>query len=245
MLLIAVPAMDLAAQQDPWSIAVEFEAGAFMPTRAFGKNSGGTDDPDLIFLQPSAKAGAVAIFGAGLRIQLPNPTMSIRLTALRTATGTVEGKTPACDVLDPTNPQTEDAREILHCNEPFTEDYTVSEFIARVQFKRLSDEGGRLRPTFDIGLGIRNYDFGGSSCLNDATVITKQAIFICEQSAELTVNQTKPLLMFGIGLEYTMERFVVFTRVHDEISPYGTSGVRGTESQNDVVATAGFSIKVR
>lgn len=126
-----------------------------MPTRAYGNNSENTEDPDLIFLQPSAAAASVLMFGGGVRIQLPNPNVSLRLSAYRTATGRVDMQTPVCDVLGASDPDATDLRALLHCDNPFTEDVTVSELMARVQFKRLSDDGGKLRPTIDLGLGLR------------------------------------------------------------------------------------------
>jgi hypothetical protein len=241
VLMCTVPTSDLAAQQAPWTISVEVESGLFAPTKAFGKNSGGTEDPDLIFLQPSAQAEPVAIFGGGIRIQLPNPTMSLRLSAFRTGTGTVEARTPACDVLSPTDPDAVFLRGRLNCDGNFEEDFTVSEVMARLQFKRLSDEGNRLRPTIDLGVGLRQYDFSGQSC---PITLLKEAEFICKMADDLTTNQTKPMLMFGIGLEYTLERWAVFVRVHDQVAPYG-DGVRGTVGQNDLLGSVGFSINVR
>jgi hypothetical protein len=244
VLMFVVPVPELSAQQDPWTISFEVESGVYAPTRSFGKNSRGTDDPSLVALQPSAKANPVAIFGGGLRIQLPNPMMSLRLSGYRTAVGTVESRTPACDVLSVLDPEALPVRARLQCDSPFTEKFTISEVVARVQFKRLSDEGQRLRPTIDLGIGLRQYNFGGPDCLNDATLL-QEARFICDNAEKLTANQTTPLILFGIGLEYTLDRFAIFARLHDQLSPYTVASITGEESQNDLMASVGFSVNVR
>jgi hypothetical protein len=244
VLTYAVPAMDLAAQQDPWTISIEVEGGGFLPTQSFGTNSSGTEDPNLLPLQPSAKAQSVAIFGGGIRLQLPNPTVSLRLSAYRTATGTVESRTAACDVLSASDPDALPLRERLHCDSPFVEDFTMSEVFARLQFKRLSEDGGRLRPTIDLGVGIRQYDFRGPACATNSTLLA-EARFICDNADDLTVSQTRPLIMFGIGLEYLLTKFAVFARVQDQIALYGDGSTRGTKAQNDVLATVGLSFAVR
>jgi len=247
MCAIALAALSLAssgelhAQHDPWTISIEAEGGGYFPVRSFGKNTVGEDDPDLVNLQPSAKAEEAFVAGIGIRVQLPDPSMSLRLSAYRTLDQSVKIDTPVCEVLDPrsaSSPQSLFNR--LRCDSPFFEDLTVNEVIARLQFKTTSPLS-RLRPTIDLGLGLRQYDFDGLTCPG---TLLEEARFICEQGDDLTADQTQPVVIFGLGLEYSGDRFNPFVRLHAQISPYGGNAIGEEEAQQEVLGSVGLSINV-
>jgi len=233
---------DARAQHAPWTLSVEAEGGGYFPIRAFGKNSTGTEDVDLLVLQPSAKAQASAIAGVGIRLQLPNPSMSLRLQAYRTLGGEIEGRTPACDILRPGDVRA----ERWNCADNFTEEYSATEVIARLQFKTVAADA-RLRPTVDMGLGLRQYSFGGMTGVNrqPCSTFLEEAQFICENADDLTADQTQPVLLFGLGLEYSTSWINPFARFHVQVSPYGGNARGEEEGQQDVLGSIGFSINVR
>ncbi len=237
--LLAVTFEDVAAQYEPWSLSMEAEGGLLFPVRAFGKNGQIelTDNPLLQPLQPSAKAQSSPIFGAGVRLQFPNPGMALRVTAYTTSGATVESRTPACDVLGPIDQQ----NDTFRCANPFVEDYRVTQMLARMSFKQGADT--RVwGVAVEVGLGVRRYDFDGLSC---PVNLTEEAFFICERADQLTADQTQPLVLFGFNVEYAPGPLGVFLKVQDQVSPYGGPARGEEEAQNDLTVSAGLNFKVR
>ena len=230
---------ELQAQHDPWTVSIEAEGGGYFPIRAFGKNAAGTEDPDLIVTQPGANGQSSAIAGVGVRVQLPHPNISLRLQGFQTFGGEVHSRTELCDVLSPGDVR----REAYRCERDFVEDYTVRELIARIQFKTAAADTP-LRPTVDLGIGLRNYDFDGIEENCDNLTFTKQESFICNQADALTADQTVPMFLFGLGMEYSTSRINPFVRLHLQVAPYGGDAQGQKISQQELLGSAGFSINV-
>ncbi len=219
---------------DPWTITIDAESGIFFPIRAFGKDPGELDplDPDeTSVLLPGAKAEESAMVGVGLRLQLPNPAISIRAGFYRTLGAEVIGSTRFGD-LRPDNPA---------FTETFTSEMKVSQVLTRIVFVRRLDQS--FRPIINIGVGLRSYHFTDAPC--PANLLLQQR-FVCERSNDVTKNQTRPVILFGLGAEWTQGSFDIFGQVNDIISGFDTEFSTGTgESQTDLLVSLGIAYHIR
>lgn len=218
---------------DPWTITVDAESGIFIPVRAFGKDVGEPDilDPENTkVLLPGAKAEESAFVAVGLRLQLPNPGISIRASFSRTLGAEVIGSTKF-GRLQPDNPIV---------TKTYTSDLTVSQVLARIVFVRRLDRS--FRPIINIGVGLRDYDFTDADC-RDAVGV--QQTFICQKSNDVTKNQTQPVILFGLGAEWTQGSFDIFGQVNDIISGFDTEFSTGNgESQTDLLLSLGIAYHI-
>lgn len=218
---------------DPWTITVDAETGIFIPVRAFGKDVGEVDlvDADQTsVLLPGAKAEVSAFVGVGLRLQLPNPGISIRASYQRTLDTEVIGSTKFADFqLD--NPGV---------NKTFSGKLTVSQVLARIVFVRRLDRS--FRPIINIGVGLRDYDFTDADC---GGAVGVQQKFVCKQSNAVTKNQTRPVILFGLGGEWTQGSFDIFGQINDIISGFDTEFSTGNgEPQTDLLLSLGIAYHI-
>lgn len=211
------------------------EVGSYIPLRSLGKNQ--SDVPELRNEQVSSEANGAMLVGGGVEAYLVDHEVRLRAMYRTTLDASADGQRALCNA--------DKIFTDLPCFERESE-LQVQWLEAEVHFVQGTPDDW-FRPTLNLGLGLRFWEFGGIDSCPGGTLSDPETV-TCVLLRELwgRSSQTQPTLRFGFGGQVYAGPFRVDLAVNDLVSPYDAGvGASEGELQNDASISLLLSIRVR